>query len=255
MWVRRSVLGAVVLVFGLTACGGGGRVKPPPDSLGTAVDFTVPAAIESLPLTKPDGTTTTLASYQGKTVMITDFLSLCTDICPMISANTVALARALNAAGEQDNVALLEITVDPQRDTLARLRAYQKLYGSPVSNWTVLRATPADTAKLWKFFGVDYGREKEQKPPSIDWLTHQPLTYDVSHSDALIFLGADGHERYVVNAAPDVQGNNPPARLVRSLTPEGIDSLHHPDPVGAWTVSQGLSVFSWLLDKRLSAPQ
>jgi protein SCO1/2 len=217
------------------------------------VDFAVPPAIQNLPLTKPDGSTTTLAAYKGRTVMIADFLTLCTDICPMISANTAALARTLNADGQQSHVALLEITVDPQRDTAARLRAYQKLYGEPIGNWTLLRANPADTAKLWKYFGVSYGREKEERPPSRDWLTGKPLTYDVVHSDDLIFLDADGRERYIVNADPDVQGHNPPPKLVKILNSEGINSLYHPDPVGDWTVGQATSVLSWLLNSKLAA--
>jgi protein SCO1 len=248
-----ALAGLLAMLATLTACGGG-DVKPPPASLGQVVDFPVPAAIANIPLTEANGSTTTLAAYNGKAVMIADFLTLCTDICPMISANTAAVARAINADGEGGKVALLEISVDPQRDTAARLHAYQKLYGGPLPDWTLLRATPADTAKLWKFFGVEYQRTKEGKHPSIDWLTGKPLTYDVAHEDDLIFLGADGHEKFVVNAAPDVQGHLPPKELVQFLDPSGLVALHHPNPVEDWTVSQGLSVFSWLTNHKLADP-
>jgi protein SCO1 len=251
---RWGGLAVVLAVVGTLAACGGSSIKPPPPSLGTVVNFTVPAAIANIPLTEANGTTTTLAAYQGKSVMIADFLSLCTDICPMISANTAAMARALNADGVGAKVALLEISVDPQRDTPARLRAYQKLYGGPLADWTLLRATPANTAKLWKFFDVEYKRVKEPKPAAIDWLTHKPLTYDVSHEDALIFLGANGHEQFIVNAAPDVQGHLPPSQLVKFLDPSGLVALNHPTPVEDWTVSQGLSVFSWLTNRHLADP-
>jgi protein SCO1 len=247
------VTGVVAMLAALAACGGG-TIKPPPPSLGTVVDFPVPSAIQNIPLTEANGSTTSLAAYRGKSVMIADFLSLCTDICPMISANTAAVARALNADGQGGKVALLEISVDPQRDTPARLRAYQKLYGGPLSNWTLLRASPANTAKLWKFFGVEYQRTKEYKPASIDWWTHRPLTYDVAHADDLIFLGADGREKFVVNAAPNVQGHLPPRQLVQFLDPSGLVALHHPNPVEDWTVSQGLQVFSWLTNHKLDDP-
>lgn len=242
------------LILAATAACGSSTIHPPAPSLGTVVNLTVPPDIANLPLTKANGTTTTLAAYHGKSVMIADFLSLCTDICPMISANTAALARALNADGQQGKVALLEISVDPHRDTPTRLHAYQKLYGGPLPDWTLLRATPADTAKLWKYFGVSYQRVKEYDPPSIDWLTHKPLTYDVTHSDDLIFLDPAGHQRFIVNADPDVQGKLPPKQLVQFLDPSGLKSLYHPDPVGDWTVSQGLQVFSWLTQHRLSEP-
>lgn len=248
---RAAAAAALVLCAALAGCGGS-AVAAPSASFGAQVDFVVPASIANLPLTKPDGTTTTLAAYKGKTVMVADFLTLCTDICPMISANTAQLARSLNADGQQDNVALLEITVDPQRDTPKRLAAYQKLFGAPIPNWTLLTAPPATVKAIWNFFGVEYQREKEEKPASIDWLTHKPLTYDVSHSDDLIFLDDTGHERFVVNADPDVQGKLPPSALVKILDSEGLKSLYHPGAVGDWTVAQGLSVFSWLLNTKLS---
>jgi protein SCO1/2 len=249
-----AILVATALLGGLAGCGGG-PVDAPPASLGTAVDFRLPQAIRNLPLVKPDGSVTSLAAYRGRTVMIADFLTLCTDICPLVSANTVGLARALNTDGQQSKVALLEISVDPHRDYPARLRAYQRLYGGPLADWTLLTTSPADTKALWKYFGVEYAREPAAKHPAIDWLTHKPQTYDVSHSDDLIFLDAAGHERFVVNADPNVGSGTLPAPLVKTLSAQGVTSLHHPRPVGSWRVSQGLSVFSWLLNRALASPK
>lgn len=217
------------------------------------MSFAVPQSIANLRLVKPDGTTTTLAAYRGEPVMIADSLTLCTDICPMTSANVAALGRALAADGYGDKVALLEITVDPHRDTPARLRAYRKLYGPPLADWTLLTGSPRTLTRLWKFFGVEYQRVKADAD-AIDWLTHKPLTYDVDHSDDLIFLDATGRERFAVDAAPNVQGHLPPSRLVRFLSAQGRRLLKHPNPVTTWTVAQGLSVFSWLLDRRLPNP-
>ena len=254
-WLAASVALALLL---LAACGSGSGspkpVPPPSANFGAVVSFAVPASIAGLRLTKPDGSTTTLAAYRGKPVMIADSLTLCTDICPMTSANVAALGRALAADGYGDKVALLEITVDPQRDTPARLRAYRKLYGPPLADWTLLTASPKTIKAIWRFFGVEYQRVKEATPAAIDWWTHKPLTYDVDHADDLIFLDATGHERFVVNAEPNVQGHLPPAQLVRALSAQGKRLLRHPDPVTTWTVSQGLRVFSWLLQRNLSQP-
>jgi protein SCO1/2 len=186
--------------------------------------------------------------------MIADFLTLCTDICPLISANTASLARALNADGESGKVALLEISVDPHRDTPARMRAYQQLYGGAVPGWTLLRASPANTRKLWTYFDVFYKRAKEPKPASIDWLTHKPLTYDVVHADDLFFLDGAGNQRFLVNGSPDVQGKLPPKALVRFLDPQGLQAIYKPKPVDDWTVGQGLQVFSWMVNRKLALP-
>ncbi|HVT64354.1 MAG TPA: SCO family protein [Mycobacteriales bacterium] len=253
--MRVRVLAAAAAVVGLAAaCGGGSHVQPPSPALGTVVDFTVPPAIANLPLTTSDGKRTTLAAFRGRTVMLTDFMTECTDICPMISANTAALARAVTANGYGSKVALLELTMDPERDSVARLRAYRKLYGEPLGSWMLLRASKPDTKRIWKYFGLELKRVKEESPPDRDWLTGKPLTYDIEHSDDLIFIDPAGRERFVVSASPDVQGRALPAKLARILGPQGKQLLHHPDPVSSWTVGQGLSVFSWLLDHKLALP-
>ena len=238
----------------VAACGGGPEVAQPSPALGTAVDFTVPPPIADIPLTKPDGTRTSLADYRGRTVLIDDFMTECTDICPMISANTVALGRALSAAGYDDKVALLEITIAPQRDTPDRMTAYQRLFRPSRASWTLLRASKADTAKLWKYFGLELQRVKQGSPPGADWLTGRPLTYDIEHSDELIFLDSKGHERFVVSASPDVQGKALPPKLAVVLGRQGERLFHHPDPVTSWTVDQGLTIFSWLLNHKIPRP-
>ena len=45
----------------------------------------------------------------------------------------------------------------------------------------------------------------------IDWWTHQPLTYDVSHSDGLFLIDARGHERFATISSPNVGGHLEPA--------------------------------------------
>jgi protein SCO1/2 len=243
-----------VLAAALSGCGGSAgaaTIPVPSQSLGERVSFQVPSQIAHIPLTKPDGTTTTLAAFRGKAVMIADYMTLCTDICPMITADTRALAQAVQADGYGDKIELLEITVDPVRDTLPRLRAYQKLFGGPLPDWSLLRASPADSKRLWKYLGVEYGRTKEANPPDLDWWTHKPLTYDIAHSDDLIFFGPTGNERFVVNADPNARGVDTPAELVKFLSAQGRRALRHPNPIATWTVSQGLEVFSWLTNHRL----
>jgi protein SCO1/2 len=107
---------------------------------------------------------------------------------------------------------------------------------------------------LWQFFGVGYQRVKEGNPPDIDWLTHKPLTYDIAHTDAVLFLDASGHLRFVIDGSPNVQGKQPPAPLTRLLSREGIRNLRHPDQGVSWTVGQVLDVFSWLTNHRLADP-
>jgi protein SCO1/2 len=248
---------AALAVFAVTAACGATRtpatVAAPPPSIGAVVDGRLPAAISTMPLTEPDGTRTDLAAFQGKTVMIADFMTLCTDICPLISANTASMARSLSRYGDSGRTALLEISIDPHRDTTTRLRAYRRLYGSTPSNWYLLRASAANTKKLWRYFGVYVHRVTEGTPPDRDWLTGKPLTYDIAHSDDVIFLNTAGQERFVIDGNPDAAGHTLPRALRADLSAQGRRLLHHPDAAQDWTTAQALRVFSWLLDRPFGA--
>lgn len=261
--MKRAVIsiaaaGAALLTVGAcgsgAASGGGDAVAAPPPSVGESTDITVPAAIRNLPLVTQNGRHTSLAAYQGRSVMIADFMTLCEDICPMTTANMMSIGRALAADGVGNDVALLEISMDPGRDSLHRMRAYRRLYAHAPSNVTLLRTNEKDTKKLWGYFHVFIKKIPENSPPDHDWLTGKPLTYDIQHSDDLVFLGPNGHERFVVDGGPDTQGALPPKKLLHVLSKQGRQDLYHPDAVADWTVPQGLQVFSWLTNRHLSEP-
>lgn len=244
--MRAAAAALTAVLTGASCSGAGSGAQAPPASFGTQLNSTLPDWILDLPLQRADGAWTNLRAFQGRTVMIADYLTLCSEICPLITANTVALGRRLDTAGLGRNVALLEITVDPQRDTPHRMRAYQRLFADAPANWQLLRARPADTAAFWRYFGIDYKRAPEDRPRPIDWLTNKPVTYDVPHLDALIFLDKRGRERFVVTAQPDATQNPLPATLKNFLTGEGLGNLNKPDPIDSWTTAQAMTVVRWL---------
>lgn len=138
----------------------------------------------------------------------------------------------------------VELTVDPTRDTPARLHAYRRLFHAP-RNWSLLTGKPTVIADIWKYFGASYTRGPEDKPAGIDWLTGKKLTYDVDHSDVLVFIDASGAERFVIFGLPDTGGRRPPAALTRFLDALGRRHLAHPGPT-SWTVPDALAALSWL---------
>jgi cytochrome oxidase Cu insertion factor (SCO1/SenC/PrrC family) len=253
---RLGIAATVVMALAvLAACGGGSsgssRIPVPSQRIGTSVDIALPANIAHIPLVSASGKHTTLAAFRGEPVMIADFMTLCSDVCPLISANVAAMARSLAKDGYAGKVALLEISIDPARDSPARLRAYQKLYGGSLPGWTLLTPSKAGNATLWKSLGVGIERIKEPKPADIDWLTHKPLTYDLAHTDDVVFLDARGHERFVIDGSPQVDGSLPPT-LLHFLTKQGVRNLQHPQPVADWSVPEGMQVLSWLTNRKLA---
>lgn len=227
------------------------RPAPPPPSVGTRVSLAVPESIRNAPLIDSHGHRTNLAAWSGKIVVLTDFLTLCQEICPLTSANYRQLVGAVGAAGLTDDVEFVELTVDPKRDTAQRLRAYQRLVGQR-RNWALLTASPTTISRLWKHFGVFFQTAPVTSSAARDWWTHRPLTYDVDHSDAVIFLDQKGKERFLINAAPNAKSHVPPAVLRKMLNAEGRRNLDHPDAT-AWTVPQALGVIGWLAGRKIPA--
>jgi protein SCO1 len=195
-----------------------------------------------VPLVNQEGRTVTLAGLRGKVVVLAPFLSLCQDECPLVTGAFIAMQRDLRAAGLAHRVVFVEATVDPGRDTVARLAAYQKEFGADWDLWT---GTPANIAAFWKPFGVSYQIVSEEQPAKTDWWTGQPLTYDVDHTDGYILINQAGRERFVDASAPDEKGALN-AKLRGLLDDGGLHDLQNPQGPN-WTTADALAAVGWLL--------
>lgn len=196
-----------------------------------------------MPLVDADGHRVTLGSFGHRVVVISDSMTLCTEDCPLDTANIVTADQRLRAAGLADKVELLSITVDPKRDTPARLAAYRRFYDpkDTLTNWKLLTGSQANITKLWKYFGVYWEKVKEDNPPDTDWMTGKPLTYDIAHADEVIVLNGDHHERFVISGHAHVPGpQTVPAKMRNFLNGLGRQHMNRPGPQ-AWTPNDVLT--------------
>jgi protein SCO1 len=234
---RAAVATALAAVTLLAGCGSTGSSSPPSSGVGTSLDQAVPSAILDLPLRRSDGSATTLGAFSGRTVVISDSMTLCSEDCPLDTANVVTAARAADAAGLTGKVVFLTITVDPHRDTPRRLTAYRRLYDPDhrLSNWLLLTASRTDITRLWQYFGVYWRKVPEKRPPDHDWLTGRPLTYDIEHADVVLMLDANGHERYLISGHAHVgSAGNVPTKVRDFLNGAGRRHLYRPGSA-TWT--------------------
>jgi protein SCO1/2 len=246
-----GVLVAWALV--LTGCGGGSGIPGPPSAyLGTVLDKPVPDSVADLPLTADTGQATSLATLHGQVVVLADFLTLCQETCPLTTGNLLTMDRAVTAAGLARRVRFVELTVDPNRDTPSRLRAYRTLVGAS-ANWSLLTGSPAVIERIWRYFSVWYQQVAEGNPPGLDWLTGKPLTYDIAHQDALLYLDARGRERFLVVGSPNATGAPIAPALRRFLSAQGHTNLSRPDP-STWTAAEALSPIAWLTGRPIRPP-
>ena len=236
----RRLIAVALCGLGLVvaACGSSAPAAPPAGQ-GLVLDRPTP---QHAALVDQDGRDVSLAALRGKVVVLAPFLSLCQDECPLITGAFLALQRDVRAAGLADKVVFVEATVDPGRDSVARLAAYQKEFGADWQLWT---GSPAAVAAFWRPFGVDAMQVAEEQPPKTDWWTGRPLTYDVAHTDGYILIDPAGRERYVDASAPNMAGHLSP-KLSALLDGGGVRDLEHPQAPD-WTVADALASLSWIL--------
>jgi protein SCO1/2 len=200
-----------------------------------------------MPLTDQYGRRTSLASFSGRTVLLVPFLSLCQDICPLTTGNLLQVHDSLRADTADASVEIVQLSVDPERDTPERLLAYAKLTHA---KWELVTEPASELGAFAKFFGFSYQKVPEEKPAGRDWLTGDPLTYDVDHSDNYFVIDPHGVERVVQDASPKFRGvlNH---KLYDFLSDLGRQHLAHPAQP-SWTPEDALRALSVSVGRRLT---
>jgi protein SCO1 len=199
--------------------------------------------IPSFPLRSSGGGPTSLAAYRGKVVVLTPFLTLCSEVCPLTTGAYLQMQHDARAAGLAGDVVFLEASVDGWRDSPARLRAFAK---RTRATFPMVTGSPAQLRALWRFLGIGYRRVPQGHPPATDWWTGKPLTFDVEHTDGLFIIDRTGHERVIMLGMPALGGNLEP-NLKSLLSDTGLQNLKHPQ--AGWTVPQALANLSHIVGR------
>ena len=99
-----------------------------------------------------NGATRHQDDFVGKPIALFSGFTYCPDICPTTLMTLTAARDQLAGEGEAtDNLQILFVTVDPERDTPAQLNAYLSLFDTSV---TGLTGTRKDIESALRHFGV-----------------------------------------------------------------------------------------------------
>jgi protein SCO1/2 len=121
-----------------------------------------------------------MADFKGKAVLIFFGYTQCPDVCPTTMHD---LADVMQKLGPQaDQVQVLFITVDPERDTPQLLAQYVPAFDK---RFLGLSGTSADIEKVAKDFHVFYQKVPGKKPGS----------YSMDHTAGLYIYDAEGKIR------------------------------------------------------------
>ncbi len=120
----------------------------PPGFRGTTYPEPYPAAPE-FELASANASTFQLREARGKVVALFFGYTSCPDVCPTTMAE---LDQALQELGGQaDQVQVLFVTVDPQRDTPERVQEYVSHFNP---RFIGLSGSESELAKVWNAYGV-----------------------------------------------------------------------------------------------------
>ena len=166
---------AILLALGLSAC------SKPASFQNT--DVTGLRYAEDFALTDHNGVPRNLASFRGKVVLVFFGYTQCPDVCP---TTMVELANVMKELGPKaDQVQVLFVTVDPERDTQPLLAQYVPTFDP---RFIGLYGTPAQTAAVAKEFKIFYA-----KVPGTD-----AANYSVDHTAASYIFDKHGKVRLMV---------------------------------------------------------
>lgn len=215
--------------------------SPAPDG-GTFLSSPISAAVKKIELQDSEGNRFKISDLQGQIIILANFYTSCSHVCPMTSANMKQIAAQISDSGLQEKITVLELSVDGQRDSVERIDAYQKLYGE--KTWIMATAPQKDLNKFWKFFGVIPQAEPipkaEQESEPKDWLTGETNTYRMVDAPVVNIIDPNLNWRWLNTGLPDASKDYVPTELMAYLSEHGLDTLENPGE-GAWTLK---SVFS-----------
>jgi protein SCO1/2 len=100
-------------------------------------------------LTAQDGTEFRLSRERGNVVALWFGYTSCPDVCPTTLAELIQARRRLE--GDAQRFRIVFVTVDPERDTPARLREYAAAFGG---SFTALSGPADQLAQVRKAYGV-----------------------------------------------------------------------------------------------------
>jgi len=153
---------------------------------GTRLLNVRPAEANQFTLTAHDGSSKSLSDFRGKVVLIFFGFVNCPDVCPTTLLELSKVYKALTAA-EQARVQVALISVDPERDSLEKLRDYVTFFNP---SFIGLTGTPEQIADVARRYGVFYQKSQIKSPTD----------YNVDHTASVFALDPMGQLRLVYSS-------------------------------------------------------
>jgi protein SCO1/2 len=129
-----------------------------------------------------NGQAVSLADYRGQLVLLYFGYTTCPDVCPTTLADLHRARQALGSRGQ--DVQVLMVTVDPERDTVSVLAEYIAHFDP---SFIGLTGTPNQIAEIATYYGIFYERKEADSA----------LGYLVDHTATVLVIDRQGYGRVI----------------------------------------------------------
>jgi protein SCO1/2 len=180
-------------------------ILPPPVSVQAAELSSESIYRLAVTLVDQDGREFRFADRRGRPQLVSMFYTSCQYTCPLIIDTLKKTQRALTSTNSPP-LQILLVSLDPERDTSARLKQVYAERKLDSASWTLARTDTSDVRKLAAVLDIQY---------------RVLANHDINHSTALVLLDADGR----VAARTDEIGSVDPsfvAAVRKVLVPQMI---------------------------------
>ncbi len=156
--------------------------------------------VPDMPLVDQDGRAFSLGQTRGKIAALALIYTHCPDVCPLTTSRMKTLQERIKAAGLDDQVLLVSVTIDPERDTPAVLKQFAEVRKVDLENWVYVTGEPERIQQL-----VDQLKVYRERVYLVDgtpvpgaaWSGPAPanVPYIVNHTDRVFLADRRGDVR------------------------------------------------------------
>lgn len=150
-------------------------------------------------LTDQDGRSRTDADFRGSLMLVYFGYTYCPDVCPLTLATMGAAVDSLGEKGKE--IAPIFITVDPDRDTPAKMKEYAARFSPRL---VALTGTKDQIAQAAKAYHIYYAKHEDSS-----------TAYTMDHSSIVYLMSRNG--KYFTHFSPDTSAQDMAARIAKFL--------------------------------------
>ena len=182
---RWVLLAALALLVPLAALLASRAQRPPLPVLGELPAFA---------LTDHTGHAFGSREMKGRVWVASFIFTSCAEACPRLVQKIRGLQDSLTAR-DAERIGLVSVSVDPERDTVARLRDYARSFGAQDERWRFLTGPQGEIERtVVRGFRVAMGRVRAAPEASSPAALHAEA-FDILHGEQLVLVDAQGRIR------------------------------------------------------------